>query len=154
MGCPQSSVTNFLLLPAHQYHQIVIPYTDLCKIISNRLHTTCSGGQTELRRGIHFGFFSSFYTPQYFASRANASLHPGSLTHENLATLCRRADGRPLPPSSGMRPADCRRLRPPQRPAAAAATAPATSLDGWARSSAPSSLPSSVPRGHLRLMPR
>ena len=39
--------------------------TDLCKIISNRLHATCGGGQTELQRGIHFGFYLFFYTPQY-----------------------------------------------------------------------------------------
>ena len=39
--------------------------TDLCKKISNRLHATCGGGQTKLRRGIHIGFYLSFYTPQY-----------------------------------------------------------------------------------------
>ena len=38
---------------------------DLCKKISNRLHATCGGGQTELRRGIHIGFYLSFYTAQY-----------------------------------------------------------------------------------------
>ena len=45
--------------------QTTSPCTDLCKIISNRLHTRCGGVQTELRHGIHLGFYLSFYTPQY-----------------------------------------------------------------------------------------
>ena len=31
---------------------------------SNMLHATCGGSQTELRRGIHIGFYLSFNTPQ------------------------------------------------------------------------------------------
>ena len=43
----------------------VRPSTDLCNKISNRLHATCGGGQTGLRRGIHISFSLSFYTAQY-----------------------------------------------------------------------------------------
>ena len=50
------------------YRIIIDEYTDLCKKISNRLHATCGGGQTGLRRGIHIGFYLSFYTPQYKVS--------------------------------------------------------------------------------------
>ena len=36
-------------------------FTDFCKFISNRLHATCGGGQTELRHGVHFDFYSSIH---------------------------------------------------------------------------------------------
>ena len=39
--------------------------TDLCKIISNRLHATCGGSQMGLHSGIHFDFSFEFYIPEY-----------------------------------------------------------------------------------------
>ena len=35
-------------------------YSKVWKIISNRLHAPCGGGQTELQPGIHFNFYSVF----------------------------------------------------------------------------------------------
>ena len=40
-------------------------YTEVYKILNNRLHAACGGGQTELRRGIRFEITSEFCTAQY-----------------------------------------------------------------------------------------
>ena len=70
--------------PCKQNKMQILTGLNISKYLSCRLHATCGGGQTELRRGIHMGFSFSFYTAQYKHTKMNSKPHGG------LSSFCTR----------------------------------------------------------------